>query len=68
VRDENKCNLHGMCETSYRPGLEAGELFETISQALLAGVDRDALSGWGTIVHVITKDGVTTRELKGRID
>jgi len=51
-------NLHGMCD----------ELFETISQALLAGVDRDALSGWGAFVHVITKDGVTTRELKGRMD
>ena len=61
-------NLHGMCETLYRPGLGPDELFETISQALLAGVDRDALSGWGAIIHVITKDGVTTRELKGRMD
>lgn len=28
-------------------------LFETISQALLNAVDRDALSGWGAIVHVM---------------
>jgi len=61
-------NFYGMSETLYRPGLGPDELFETISQALLAGVDRDALSGWGAIVHVITKDGVTTRGLKGRMD
>jgi len=63
-------NLHGtcMCETLYRPGLGPDELFETISHALLAGVDRDTLSGWVPIVHVITKDGVTMRELKGRMD
>lgn len=29
------------------------ELFETLSQCLLSGVDRDALSGWGAIVHVV---------------
>ena len=29
------------------------DLFETISQALLNAVDRDALSGWGAIVHVM---------------
>jgi hypothetical protein len=28
-------------------------LFETISQALMNAVDRDALSGWGAIVHVM---------------
>ena len=58
----------GMCETLYRPGFGPDELFETISQALFAGVDRDALSGWGVIVHVIAKDSVTRRELKGGMD
>ncbi len=29
------------------------ELFETISQCLLAGVDRDCMSGWGGIVTVM---------------
>ena len=38
------------------------------SQALLASVDRDALAGWGAVVHVITAEGVTTRELKARQD
>ena len=29
------------------------QLFETISQALLNAVDRDAVSGWGGVVHVM---------------
>ena len=61
-------NLYGMCETLYKPNLEPDDLFETLAQALLASVDRDALSGWGGVVHIITKDGVMTRELKGRQD
>lgn len=32
---------------------EPADLFETISQSLLNAVDRDALSGWGAIVHVM---------------
>ena len=61
-------NMYGMCEALYRPDLGPEELFETISQALMASVDRDALSGWGGVVHVITKEGVRTRELKARMD
>ena len=44
------------------------DLFECISQALLNAVDRDAISGWGAVVHVVTRDGVTTKTLKGRMD
>mmetsp|Transcript_15197 Transcript_15197/g.24841 ORF Transcript_15197/g.24841 Transcript_15197/m.24841 type:complete len:205 (-) Transcript_15197:146-760(-) len=61
-------NLYGMCETLYKPDMEEEELFETIAQALLASVDRDALSGWGGVVHVITEKGIVSRELKGRQD
>ena len=32
---------------------EPEDLFETISQALMNAVDRDALSGWGATVHVM---------------
>jgi 20S proteasome subunit beta 3 len=45
--------LFGMCESLYRPNLEPDELFEIVSQCLLSAVDRDALSGWGAIVHVM---------------
>ena len=47
---------------------EPEDLFETISQALLASVDRDCLAGWGAVVHIITPEGITTRKLKSRQD
>ena len=61
-------NLNGMCESMWRPDMAPDELFETISQCLLASVDRDALSGWGAVVHVITPQGITSKSLKGRMD
>ena len=60
--------LYGVCEAFWKPNMGPDELFETISQALLAAVDRDCLAGWGATVHVITKDGVVTKELKSRQD
>jgi 20S proteasome subunit beta 3 len=48
--------------------MNSDELFETLSQCLLGAVDRDALSGWGAIVHIITPEGVHTRTLKARQD
>ena len=50
------------------PRQEPEDLFETISQALLNAVDRDALSGWGAHVYIIEKDKITKRLLKGRQD
>ncbi|KAI9216169.1 nucleophile aminohydrolase [Blastocladiella britannica] len=61
-------NLYGMCETVWREDLEPEELFEATSQALLNAVDRDCLSGWGAVVHIITADRIITRTLKGRMD
>jgi 20S proteasome subunit beta 3 len=61
-------SLYGACESMYKPDLEPEELFETISQALLSSVDRDCISGWGGIVHVVSADQVITRTLKGRMD
>lgn len=42
----------------YRPDLEPDDLFETVGQCLLSSVDRDCMSGWGAVVHIITKDKV----------
>ncbi|KAH9828762.1 nucleophile aminohydrolase [Rhodofomes roseus] len=60
--------LFGVAEGLWEPDLEPEDLFETISQTLLNAVDRDAYSGWGAVVHVITKDKVVKRTLKGRMD
>jgi 20S proteasome subunit beta 3 len=57
-----------MCESLWEPDMEPDTLFEAISQALLNAMDRDAVSGWGAVVHIIEKDKVTTRSLKGRMD
>ncbi|CAO3589366.1 unnamed protein product [Absidia cylindrospora] len=61
-------NLYGMCESLWEPDLEPEDLFETISQALLNAQDRDALSGWGAVVHIITADKIITKTLKSRQD
>lgn len=61
-------NLFGMCESMYRPDMEPDDLFETISQCLLASVDRDCMSGWGAVVHIITPDGIVSKKLKSRSD
>lgn len=60
--------MYGMCESLWEPNLEPEDLFETISQALLNAVDRDALSGWGAVVYIVEKDKVTKRTLKARMD
>jgi len=60
--------MYGLCESMYKPDLEADDLFEVLAQCLLSGVDRDCLAGWGCTVHILTPEGVTTRHLKGRMD
>jgi 20S proteasome subunit beta 3 len=61
-------SLLGICESLWRPDMGPEELFETVSQALLSGQDRDCLAGWGACVFVVTKDQVIARTLKGRMD
>ncbi|XP_065840126.1 proteasome subunit beta type-3-like [Oscarella lobularis] len=60
--------LYGMCETLWRPDMGPDDLFEITAQSLLNAQDRDALSGWGGVVHLVEKDKVTTRHLKARMD
>jgi len=60
--------LYGMCESLWEPDMDPDTLFEATSQALLNAQDRDAVTGWGGVVHIIEKDKVTTRTLKGRMD
>lgn len=61
-------SLYGACESFYRPDLGPEELFEVISQALLASVDRDSMSGWGAQVHIMTEEGITTKTIRCRCD
>jgi 20S proteasome subunit beta 3 len=52
--------LYGVCEAMYRPDMEPEDLFETISQCLLAAADRDCLAGWGAVVHLMSAAATTT--------
>lgn len=61
-------SLYGICESLWRPNMKQDELFECISQCLIAAVERDSLSGWGAVVHVITPDCIITKEIKTRMD
>ncbi|TKY90737.1 hypothetical protein EX895_000735 [Sporisorium graminicola] len=60
--------LFGMAEGLWEPDLGPEELFETVAQILLGALERDALSGWGAIVRIITPDKVIERTLKARMD
>jgi len=59
--------LYGMAESLWEPDLGPDELFETISQALLSAIDRDAFSHGGA-VWIIEPHQVTKRILKARLD
>ncbi|SNX81835.1 probable PUP3 - 20S proteasome subunit beta3 [Melanopsichium pennsylvanicum] len=60
--------LFGMAEGLWEPDLGPEELFETVSQILLGALERDALSGWGAVVRIITPEKVIERTLKARMD
>ena len=51
--------LMGMAETLWEPKMNPDQLFECISQAMMNAFDRDGISGWGAVVHIIEKDKVT---------
>ena len=42
-----------MSETLWRENMNPDELFEATSQALMNAFDRDCLSGWGAVVHIM---------------
>jgi 20S proteasome subunit beta 3 len=60
--------LYGVCETFFKPDLGPEELFEVISNSLLAAMDRDSLSGWGARVYILTPTELIVRTLKTRQD
>ena len=57
-----------MCESLWTKDLEADDLFEVISQALLSAVNRDALSGWGAQVTIIQPGKITVKNIQARQD
>lgn len=46
-------NMLGNVEAFYRKDMDKEEVAEAVSQTLLAGIDRDILSGWGGVVYIL---------------
>lgn len=61
-------SIAGMCENYWEKSMDPDALFEATAQSLLGALERDAASGWGAVVYTITKDGVTVKTLKCRLD
>ena len=52
--------LVAICEAYYREGMEKDELAHKLHQIITAASDRDMYSGWGAVVYIVSKDGVST--------
>ncbi|KII67431.1 Proteasome subunit beta type-3 [Thelohanellus kitauei] len=63
-----KNQILGMCECLFEPDMDRDRLFETASQCMLNGLDRDAMSGWGVVLYLVEKGKVTKSVLKSRMD
>jgi len=60
--------IAGMCESFWEKNMDPDSLFEATAQSLLSALERDAASGWGAVVYTITKDGISVKSLKARLD
>lgn len=60
--------LTGVCESMWRPDLSPEQLFDVCAKCLRAGIERDAMSGWGAVVYVMTPEKVICKEIKTRVD
>ena len=56
--------LMAICEAYYKPDMEEEELKFKLHQILTSACDRDMLSGWGAIVYIVNKNGITTEFIK----
>jgi 20S proteasome subunit beta 3 len=61
-------SLYGTAEALWKPDLEADELVEACGKAFQSALERDCLSGYGALVYLITKEGVTEYDLASRND
>jgi 20S proteasome subunit beta 3 len=61
-------SLYGTAEALWKPNLTPDELLAVCSQAFLSALERDAMSGYGAVVYILTPDGITEYDLLGRSD
>lgn len=61
-------SLNGVCQVFWKPNMNQVELFKTISNCLVLSLNRNCISGWGGIVHLVSKNGVSTKIIQTRMD
>lgn len=54
--------LLGPCESYFKKNMTADELLLTLKKVIVAGINRDSLSGWGGQVVLLRADGTVLRE------
>eukprot|EP00768_Dysnectes_brevis_P006677 gnl/Dysnectes_brevis/534_a591_4535.p1 GENE.gnl/Dysnectes_brevis/534_a591_4535~~gnl/Dysnectes_brevis/534_a591_4535.p1 ORF type:complete len:207 (-),score=13.87 gnl/Dysnectes_brevis/534_a591_4535:34-654(-) len=60
--------LVGPCEAKWRPELGPEDLKVCATECLLAGLGRDALSGWNAELVLVTPEGICTHPIECRQD
>jgi 20S proteasome subunit beta 3 len=60
--------LFGVCETLWKPNMSKKELFQVICKCISFATNRDCLSGWGAIIHVITEKEILSKKIQFRTD
>ncbi len=48
--------------------MDSDQLFEVTSQAFLSAIGRDASSGHGAVVYILSASGVDVKTIKTRMD
>jgi 20S proteasome subunit beta 3 len=61
-------SLYGTAEAFWEPDLEPEELAKACGKAFQSALERDCLSGYGTLVYLITKGGIVEYDLASRND
>ena len=61
-------SIFGTAEALWEPGLTQERLVDVCANAFLGGLERDCLSGYGALLYLITKDGVTEYDPASRND
>ena len=57
-------NMYGLFESYYKPGMKPQQVEDTLSEILLAGIERDIGSGYGGVVYVLTPNDLKIVHLK----
>ena len=61
-------SLYGICEVFWKPNMNNEELLKIISNCLTLGLNRNCISGWGGIVHIVSSKEITTKIIRTRMD